>query len=374
MTDVYGTVGRGGTSALGAMWAFPLALVACEPTTHQTEKMAASSIVSGSAVPSTRPETPASPARSKFAPRPTTSALVNSPVASSDPVTASNGAVAQAGSAPAMIPAQELTWTYPQAAFGLSSVVVSVPEHPKGKKFPVLIALHGMSEARKSPAGGARGWLDDYGMKRAQLRLKKAPLVTADFGGMVTAERLGALNRSLSVRPYRGVIVVTPYLPDVLRAERAFANYPALAAFYVDQVLPRVLKETPALPERRHHGIDGVSLGGRAALMIGLSRSDRFGAVGALQPALDEKELARMTSLASLARAKAPDLQLRLLTSADDYYLGTTQTLSARWDKAQIAHRLDLVQGDHSYAFNRGPGVYELLLHYDRVLRTEPYL
>ena len=55
-------------------------------------------------------------------------------------------------------------------------VVVSVPAHREGEKFPVLITMHGRGEAFKGPAKGARGWMDDYNMGKAIDRLHALPL------------------------------------------------------------------------------------------------------------------------------------------------------------------------------------------------------
>jgi len=65
---------------------------------------------------------------------------------------------------------------------------------------------------------------------------------------------------------------------------------------------------------------------------------------------------------------------VRLLTSREDYFLVPTRTLGAELEQAGVENRLDVVEGDHSYEFNRGPGVYEMLLFHDRALRGERYL
>lgn len=266
---------------------------------------------------------------------------------------------------------REVTWQFPSGPFGPSEVVVAIPEGAK-KPLPVLVAFHGRGEALKGPHRGARGWIDDYALQRATSRLSTPPLRPNDFEGFVTSERLTVLNRELSKRAYDGVIVVCPYLPDILRGPQVFSQAPKLADFIVDQVLPRVYRETPAIASSESTGIDGVSLGGRAALFIGLLKPRAFGAMGALQPAIDDGELDQLVTMAQKARAENPKLVLRLLTSSDDYFLDVTRALSTALNAAGVVHQFDLVVGPHDYSFNRGPGVYELLTHYDRVLRGAP--
>jgi len=272
------------------------------------------------------------------------------------------------------VPARELTWEFGSTAVGRMVAVVSVPAHAPGQKFPVLIAMHGRGEAFKGPARGARGWLDDYALPKAIERLEHPPLVEADFGGEVEAGRLGLLNQSLERTPYAGLVVVCPYTPDILAGERAFSAAEPLAAFIVDQLLPRVFQETPALTEPAHVGIDGVSLGGRAALLVGFERPKSFGAVAALQAALDSSEIAPMVARASRARAVNPDFGIRLLTSDRDYFEREIQQLSRALSQASIKHSFVRVRGDHSYEFNRGPGALEMLTYHDRALRSEPTL
>lgn len=266
------------------------------------------------------------------------------------------------------------TWVYDTTDVGPMHVVVSVPAHDPDERLPVLIALHGRGEALKGPARGARGWVDDYGLDRAIARLAAPPLVVEDFGGMVEEGRLRQLNEALKRRPYKGLIVVCPYTPDLLAGERAFARARPFAEFLVERVLPRVYEQTPALATAATTGIDGVSLGGRAALLVGFEHPEAFGVVAALQAAFDSKEVPRLVELAVRARQHNPKLQLRLLTSDADYFLDVNRDLSRALRESKVPHTLAVVRGDHSYEFNRGPGVYEMLTHHDWALRGQPTL
>jgi hypothetical protein len=265
---------------------------------------------------------------------------------------------------------RELTWTFDEAPFGPTDVVLSVPETTDpNARFPVLVALHGRGESLKGSRRGARGWLDDYDLERGMARLLAPPLKKRDFQGFVTGQRLRRINRDLAAHPYAGLIVVCPFLPDVLRRDSAFENAEPLARFIVDVLLPRVYEKTPALGTAAATGIDGVSLGGRAALLVGLSRPASFGAVGALQAAIDDSEIKRFAELGAGALAANPALELRLLTSDRDHFLRVNQRLSAALSERKVQHRLLRVLGTHSYRFNRGPGSLEMLLFHDRALR-----
>lgn len=254
------------------------------------------------------------------------------------------------------------------------SVVVSVPAHSAAQKFPILVALHGRGEAFKGPARGARGWIDDYGLNRAVERLAHPPLVTDDYAGEVDPARLTSLNQRLNQAPYAGLIVVCPYTPDILAGRRAFAAAEPLAAFIVDQLLPRVFEDTPALNEPRSVGIDGVSLGGRAALLVGFERPKSFGVVASLQAAIDASEIATLVTRARRAREANPELVLRLLTSDRDYFVREIEALSKAFSDAEVVHSFVRVRGDHSYEFNRGPGVFEMLTFHAWALRGKPTL
>jgi iron(III)-salmochelin esterase len=264
----------------------------------------------------------------------------------------------------------EATWHYAESPLGPTDVVVLTPEGAtRADPLPVLVAFHGRGESIKGPKLGARGWVDDYAIGNAVRRIGKPPLEQRDLLGFVTEKRLARLNAGLAAHPYRGLIIVCPYLPDVLRGERAFSEGPLLARFIVEELLPRVYRETPATGTAKTTAVDGVSLGGRAALLVGLLRPEAFGAVAALQPALDNDETARLSELAKAARTKNPDLRIRLLTSDGDYFLEPTIALSRALDARHVPNQLDVVAGPHSYEFNRGPGGYEMLLFHDRALR-----
>lgn len=297
----------------------------------------------------------------------------NAPPGSEQPrVAQSLGTKPSAPSEKPMLPATELTWDYPQSELGSMRVVVFVPERQADLRLPVLVALHGRGEALKGPELGARGWVDDYTLPTTVERLRRPPITLDDLHGFADEARLARLNASLAQRPFQGVIVVCPYTPDALPADESIDKALPLSRFVVDTVLPRVYRETPAIGTPETTGIDGVSLGGRAALGIGLLRPKAFAVVASLQAALRSDNAADILRRAREAKAQKPDLFVRLLTSSEDYFLKANTLLAADLTAAGIRTELVTIPGPHDYEFNRGPGGYEMLMFHDRVLRGQP--
>lgn len=279
---------------------------------------------------------------------------------------------AEAKGAVVKLPQTEVTWSYADTPVGPMNAVVVLPERVPEERFPVLLTFHGTGEARKGPAKGARGWLDDYGMTRALERLKRPPLTGDDLQGFVDESRLAKLNAALAEHPYRGLVIVNSYTPDMLRGEEPFSKIAPLAKFAVEELLGRAARETPAIGTAQTTGVDGISLGGRAALAIGLRNPEAFAAIGGLQPAFDLDNAGPVATRAAQARQRNPALTFRLLTSDGDYFLAATKAMSAAMRAAGVPHTLVVVPGPHDYPFNRGPAVYEMLIHHDRVLRGLP--
>ncbi|HMJ10462.1 MAG TPA: alpha/beta hydrolase-fold protein [Polyangiaceae bacterium] len=272
---------------------------------------------------------------------------------------------------PAASAGSELVWSYPKTELGPMRVVIALPpRRAPEQRFPVLVALHGRGEASKGVERGARAWVDDYALPRAVTRLAAPPLEAADLESLYDPMQMHDLNARLIEHPYRGLIVVCPYTPDILTGDRAFSLADPLARFIVDQLLPRVFRDTPALGSARSTGIDGVSLGGRAALLVGLARAEAFGSVAALQPAFDRAEASALAERAKSAHARNSQLKLRLLTSDGDFFQGATRAIAHALTRVGVPHEFVEVTGPHDYAFNRGPGVYEMLVFHDRALRA----
>ena len=262
---------------------------------------------------------------------------------------------------------QVLEWDFDGSVGNMTRAAIVVPSWgAPDARYPVLVALHGRGEAVKPPALGALGWPNDYQLVRAMNRLRAPPLTDADYEGLSDPERMAKLNASLQEKPFRGLIVACPHVPDVMYGEGP--SVAEVGDFITRVLLPRVRKETPARDGPESTGIDGVSMGGMLALRVGLSNPTAFGAVGTLQAAIREEEAAELTALAKAARAARPKLPLRLLTSHDDYFRMAIRRLSESLRAAGIDHELADVPGPHDYIFNRGPGSIEMLAWHDRLL------
>lgn len=272
----------------------------------------------------------------------------------------------------ARLPAEERTWTFTSPELGTVPVVVLVPERAPDERFPVLVTMHGRGEALKGPTRGVRGWVDDYHLGKAIERLASPPLTARDFSSFVKPERLARLNQALREQPYRGLVIACPYTPDALRGEEFLKRAEPLARVLVDELLPRLYRETPALGTSASTAVDGVSLGGRAAYSVGLLRPEAFGVVAGLQAAFDVEEVPRLLSHARAASKRNPRLSFRMLTSDGDYFREPDAAIARAFTNAGLPMRFDEVVGPHDYAFNRGPGAIEMLVFHDRALRGEP--
>ena len=260
-----------------------------------------------------------------------------------------------------------LQWDMGTQPWGPGRAVVLVPTWgAPDARFPVVVALHGRGEALKRPADGAMGWPRDYALVRAVDRLRAPPLRESDYEGLAEPARMAEANAALAQRPFGGLIVACPWLPDVHNA--CVADIAAHTRFVLEGLLPRVRRETPALETPEATGVDGVSLGGVLALRMGLSYPDVFGAAGGIQPAFADGQGAEWTALAQAARARRPEMRIRLLTSHDDYFHDPIVGVSRAWSTAGVAHEFADVVGPHDYVFNRGPGSFELLLWNARAL------
>lgn len=237
----------------------------------------------------------------------------------------------------------------------------------QNERFPLLVGLGGLGETRRGMEAGAAAWVKDYWLDRAMTRLRAPPLTAADFQGLVAPDRLAMINASLAARPFRGLVVACPFTPDLL-AHRNLDNAGSFARFVATRLLPRVRAEAPVEDGRSATGIDGVSLGGRVSLLVALGQPDAFGAVGVMQGAFDQEDVAEISARIVRAMQRDP-FRLRLVTSDKDFY--RAQIAAIHEAIASAAHDYRVLPGPHDYPWNRGPGAIEMLLWHDRALRGE---
>lgn len=259
------------------------------------------------------------------------------------------------------------------APWGSERVLVVYPrlphaqEHPRDRRWSVVVALHGQGEARRGPERGFLGWSVDYHLPDAFGALARGRLTSRDYGGLVRPEHLDAVNAELARDAFPGLLVVCPYTPDLMGEAPGSERIRAWSDWIAGPMLAAVRAELPgAARGRASTGVDGVSLGGMLALEVGLRHPEAFATVGAMQPAIRGRE----DAIAALAGAGARQ-RIRLLSSDHDPFRRPTEGLSARLRARRIAHDLAVVPGPHDYAWNRGPGALEMLLFHARALAPE---
>ncbi len=260
------------------------------------------------------------------------------------------------------LPLEQRTWSFTDEKLGASSAVVLVPQHAPGAKLGVLVALHGRGEALKGPASGARAFVDDYGLLTAWKWLAGTPQSTQP---PLTERYRLELQRNLREQPFSGMVVLMPFVPDIFQKDRMFSSnhdYAPVLRHFAE----RALRELPVDDDRARWALDGISLGGRVALATGPLLADRFGTVAAIQAAIDEKELSTLRRLMHEAQLAHPELHYSLVTSEQDYFREVLFEFHQALDSGGVKHEFTLLPGDHSYAFNRGPGATHLLLYHDR--------
>lgn len=236
----------------------------------------------------------------------------------------------------------------------------------EAEALPVVVALHGRGEAGRGLEAGMRGWRDDYLLERMFERLAAPPLRAADVEGMIDDERLAGINTELRARPFAGLVVACPYTP--VPGSSAGRSLESFGAFVAGPLLDRIAERRGAPVDVARTGIDGVSMGGRWALELGLRFPRVFGSVGALQPAIRVDEAERFAERALTAMAVRAQ-HIRLATSEGDPFREPTEALARELGRRGVPHRLVITRGPHDYAWNRGPGSLELALFHERALR-----
>ena len=253
---------------------------------------------------------------------------------------------------------------------GPQKVVVLVPSWASSDdRLPLLIALHGRGESHRGLDVGAWAWVRDYWLHRSAARLWTPPLRSEDMQGLASPTELARINESLRVQPWQGLVVACPFTTDILGGGDLDAAGP-FASFLADHLIQQIRAEFPVVASREATGIDGVSLGGRMALLAAASRPEVFGAVGTLQAAFRTHEVDGVAARVKRAWQEPVHPQaLRILTSHDDPFRPTLERLADALRSASVDAHYRSIAGPHDYAFNRGPGGVEMLLWHDRVLR-----
>ncbi|HEU4539352.1 MAG TPA: hypothetical protein VFS00_34775 [Polyangiaceae bacterium] len=269
-----------------------------------------------------------------------------------------------------------LDWSWPAesgaaGAAGAAGVarraLVLVPTHlAAGERVATLVLLNGLGEARQGPKAAAYAWRERYGLGEAYARLRRPPVASVLPRHDLTSERAAEINAELGARPFRGLVLVCPAVPDVWAAKGGVGpTLEALATFVAGPLLERVAREVPeARAGEGSVGIDGCSLGGFVALEVALRRPGPWATVGVVQPAIGEAQAPRYAE----GLAAGPRRPVHVESSRGDPFLGASRRLAAELSKRSVPCDLSISPGPHDQPFLREVGSLEMLLWHDRRL------
>lgn len=245
---------------------------------------------------------------------------------------------------------------------------VLAPTHlPPGTKAPTLVLLHGFGEAKAGHEVGTFAWLDRYGLGTSYARLRSPPVASVFKRRDLTEPRAAEINRRLETRPFRGMVLVCPFTPNVWSFKSTAGALDALSSFVTGELLDRVSAEiSVADTSPARTAIDGCSLGGFVSIELFVRAPARYAALGVIQPAVGGRQVAAYAD-AVAARPDGPP-PVHVESSVGDPYLAVSRELAAALVKRGVSCDLIVPPGPHDQPFLRDVGTLEMLLWHDSVL------
>ncbi len=149
--------------------------------------------------------------------------------------------------------------------------------------------------------------------------------------------------------PDRHVIVVMPYLQPLFFSSRG--GRPAVVEDFLGKDLPEYIdSHYRTVADRRGRAIAGISMGGYGAALLGLTRPDVYGVVGAVSAALSTggRPSAITARVAALAPETAP--YFFIACGTQDGVLPASRELAAQLSGKQIRSELHEVPGGHDWS------------------------
>ena len=230
-----------------------------------------------------------------------------------------------------------------QAQLG-NRITVYTPKHTRGGTLPVLVLLHGLGETGND-RDGAYAWAERYGLLTSYERLLHPPV---DQGlrhhRFLPKIRAEAIDRELMLYPFRGMILVCPYTPNVFQMNtmRALDDY---AAWLVEIVLPEVHSRTPSKQGLRFTALDGCSLGGFISYQVFLRRPEAFYCCGGVQAAIGKDTAAFYAQQFHDIVQRLGPRRFHLETSTQDPYHDANVQLARQLERRGVEHDLRVLPG-----------------------------
>jgi pimeloyl-ACP methyl ester carboxylesterase len=248
------------------------------------------------------------------------------------------------------------------ASVGGRRFVLLLPRYLEpGRKLPLTVLLHGLGETTDERLG-AYAWVEKYGLGSAWQRLKRAPIERTSTRGEWTDTRLGEVNDDLTARPFRGMALACPFMPNPAGA----ADLDAYARWIEGSLLPRVRKEAGISDDARQTYLCGVSLGGYVSLEVLARLPHLFGAWAGVQTAVGT--FAAPGYAEKIANGwKGAVHPMMLLTSTQDHWKASSEALAAAFKSKSLAVTYRVVPGPHDQPWLREAGTIETLLWLDRI-------
>lgn len=230
------------------------------------------------------------------------------------------------------------------------------------QRLPVAVFLHGLGETVDEKLG-AYAWLDKYGLGSAWQRLKRPPIVRTSTRGEWTDARLAEVNAELAERPFRGLAMVCPFMPN----PRGPAEVDAYARWIESSLLPRVRKETPVLEDPKRTYLCGVSLGGYVSLEVLVRLPRVFGAWAGLQTAIGTWAAKGYAEKIAAAQRDGGQRPMLILTSTQDHWRASSEALANELAAAKVPSTFRMIPGPHDQPWLREAGTIEALSWLDRL-------